>query len=208
MEIEKLQLNDVTLCCIDCININRARVALEHSMKFIDYSKILLLSNIKTQLNNSKIKLIQINQITSKESYSRFMIKKLNQFIETKFCLIIQWDGFVVNPDAWLNTFLDYDYIGAPWVQNSRLVGNGGFSLRSKKLLEVCEKAEFDNYHPEDDLICNTQRTYFQNQGIHFAPMSIAYKFSVENEPYHGSFGWHGGTEPQGFKNFIESLKL
>ena len=38
--------------------------------------------------------------------------------------------------------FLDYDFIGAPWPEgqeeNSLLVGNGGFSLRSKSKLLAC----------------------------------------------------------------------
>ena len=38
-----------------------------------------------------------------------------------------------------IEDFLDYDYVGAPWPKeqndNSLLVGNGGFSLRSKKAM-------------------------------------------------------------------------
>ena len=41
---------------------------------------------------------------------------------------------------AWRPEFLDYDYIGAVWphVLDKYNVGNGGFSLRSKALLEAC----------------------------------------------------------------------
>ena len=54
--------------------------------------------------------------------------------------LIIQHDGFILNHKAWDNEFLNYDYIGAPvyWMGNKLIeVGNGGFSLRSKKLLKI-----------------------------------------------------------------------
>jgi hypothetical protein len=41
-----------------------------------------------------------------------------------------------------IEPFLDYDFIGAPWPEgqeeNSLLVGNGGFSLRSKSKLLAC----------------------------------------------------------------------
>jgi len=62
-------------------------------------------------------------------------------------CLLVQPDGFVINPDKWDNQFFEYDYIGAPWEQvphsyldpwgKPHRVGNGGFSFRSKKLLDV-----------------------------------------------------------------------
>ncbi len=90
--------------------------------------------------------------------YSKFMLQDLYKFVDTKFCLVIQSDGFVINPNLWTNQFLEYDYIGAPWpneisVYNASInkidlaknrVGNGGFSLRSKRLLEVCSHIKFD----------------------------------------------------------------
>lgn len=53
--------------------------------------------------------------------------------------LIVQDDGMLIRPG--INDFLKYDYVGAPWADDSRntyikehitpnLVGNGGFSLR------------------------------------------------------------------------------
>lgn len=43
------------------------------------------------------------------------MIKELNKYIETDYVLIVQYDGFILNPKAWMDEFLEYDYIGAPW---------------------------------------------------------------------------------------------
>ncbi len=43
------------------------------------------------------------------------MIKRINSYVATPFALVIQYDGFILNPDAWRDEFLDYDYIGAPW---------------------------------------------------------------------------------------------
>ena len=65
----------------------------------------------------------------------------LKKYIDTDFCLIIQGDGFVIHPENWTDEFLKYDYIGAPWRNLAHYsfirVGNGGFSLRSKKLLKI-----------------------------------------------------------------------
>lgn len=86
------------------------------------------------------------------------MIKELNKYIETSYVLIIQYDGFILNPDAWTDEFLEYDYIGAPWWYTDDCnVGNGGFSLRSKKLLEILANDDsILETHPEDHHICRT----------------------------------------------------
>ena len=69
--------------------------------------------------------------------------------IESEKTLIIQDDGVLLRTG--IEHFLEYDYIGASWVDNvaneyikthitEDLVGNGGFSLRTNsKMIEVCE---------------------------------------------------------------------
>jgi len=116
----------------------------------------------------------------------------------------------------WTNEFLKYDYIGAPWpnevgVNNASIskihlqknrVGNGGFSLRSKKLLEVCSQIKFDTLDfpikSEDMIICHFLYEEMLKSGIKFAPFDLAGKFSIESliENQAGnltsSFGFHG----------------
>ena len=86
---------------------------------------------------------MQIPRVASAREYSRFVIKDLLRDIATDFVQIIQWDGYVINGPAWTNEFLDYDYIGARWWfrKHDRNVGNGGFSLRSRRLLEALQDA-------------------------------------------------------------------
>lgn len=131
---------------------------------------------------------------SSAEEYSFFMANgKLK--IETDFVLIAQMDGFIINPSAWSDDFLKYDYIGAPWPDG--IVGNGGFCLRSKKLLDALKDISKifsdERYHPEDLYICKTKRNLLETEyGIKFAPFEVANRFSVENRPYMGQFGFHG----------------
>lgn len=74
----------------------------------------------------------------------------LHRYFDTEYVLVIQNDGFPLRPglEAFVGTC---DYIGAPFVRKTRLnrllglwprfaVGNGGFSLRSKR---ICELASF-----------------------------------------------------------------
>ena len=96
-------------------------------------------------------------------------IKEYNNdysFVTLKLCplicvedynLIIHADGFAVNPEAWTDEFLNYDYIGARW--GDGVVGNGGFCLRSRKLYDALKDMNVKNLtsdYPEymDDVSC------------------------------------------------------
>lgn len=95
----------------------------------------------------------------------------------------------------WDPAFLAHDYIGASWPQFSdgHDVGNGGFSLRSRRLLQACQSPRFQQAHPEDVLIGRTHRPWLEAQGLRFAPRSLADRFSAERvgDPLR-SFGYHG----------------
>jgi hypothetical protein len=129
--------------------------------------------------------------------YCHFVLKDLYKYLETSHVLLFQYDGWIKNPKAWDERWLSYDYIGAPWLlpNNSWIVGNGGFSLRSQKLCQIL--GTDDSFHsgtPEDWLICVTIRAALEKRyGIRFAPVDMAKKFSVEYHfPYDGQFGFHG----------------
>ena len=139
---------------------------------------------------------VRIPPIASREAYSRFVMKELAGHIDTDFALLVQWDGFVVNADAWSDEFLDYDYIGAKWIfyDDGHTVGNGGFSLRSKRLLEALGDPHVVPDEAEDVAICRTYRSYLeQAHGIRFAPEPIADRFSFEASYWTSPpFGFHG----------------
>jgi hypothetical protein len=121
------------------------------------------------------------------------MIKELYKYVESEYVLIIQHDGFILNPWVWSNEFLKFDYIGAIWGHGDNYdVGNGGFSLRSRRLLQMLA---FDNCifetHPEDYVICRTYGEYLRKKGIVFAPTKIANRFSIEVHKWSNQFGFH-----------------
>jgi hypothetical protein len=79
--------------------------------------------------------------------------------------LVAQWDGFVWQHRMWDPAFLDYDYIGAPWPAHltrgeqhrNHRVGNGGFSLRSRKLQQfLAEDPRVEVTDNEDVVICRS----------------------------------------------------
>jgi hypothetical protein len=108
----------------------------------------------------------------------------------------VQWDGWIINEGAWMPKFLEYDYIGAVWFWHPKglRVGNGGFSLRSKKLCQLTASPEFQYADlNEDDLICHLNRDFLVSNGIKFAPEELARHFSYERELSDiPTFGFHG----------------
>lgn len=141
--------------------------------------------------------------IRSKEAYSKFLIKEAYKHITTSHVLIFQHDGYVHNWKAWDNDWLQYDYIGAPWWYNDGMdVGNGGFSLRSKRLMEIiATDPNITELHPEDHVICRTYRKYLENTyAIKFAPLEVAEMFSYEgykqpDKKLDKQFGKHGNQQ-------------
>ncbi|MFZ4461712.1 MAG: DUF5672 family protein [Patescibacteria group bacterium] len=102
------------------------------------------------------------HDINSIEEYSRFMVKDLSTYIDTEHVLIVRHDGFILNPVARTDDFLQYDYISAPcWYDDENNLGNGGFSLRSKKLLDtLANNPEITDFHPENDRIYRKYADY------------------------------------------------
>jgi hypothetical protein len=141
---------------------------------------------------------------SGREAYSKWMIQDLYSHLpegDYTHVLTIHPDGYIQRAQAWSDDWLQYDYIGATWwYKDGMNNGNGGFSLRSKRFIELCSKLELQTYHPEDDVLCRQLRPWFEKEyGIKFAPDDVANKFSIEAyavpapyNKYSGQFGFHG----------------
>ena len=204
-------LPQVTLIGIDCVNVERLQLALDSSCQELTFEAVKLLTSLPTDDPRA----VAIEPINSIDAYSRFCLLDLHRYVDTPYALVVQHDGFVLNPAAWQSSFLEYDYIGAPilvgdWARErhdvpdsmigSLVVGNGGFSLRSKKLLELTaalgQAGNFALNEPEDWAMCYTERAKLEAAGITFAPVPLAEAFSFEGRTeeyfhYRDSFGFH-----------------
>jgi len=191
----KLSLKDVTLCAADTANISLATRALHLSMEKCDFGDAVLFSHAPV---DGSFRTVIIDRISSVADYSNFILKQLPLLTDTPYVLVIQWDGYVLNSDAWRPAYRDYDYIGARWPHftDGLTVGNGGFSLRSRKLLQALKDPKFahDPAINEDILICRVYRPALESEyGIRFAPEMAANRFSYENSiPNCPTFGFHG----------------
>ena len=166
------KLAEVTLVAVTSVAVGPTIEALRASMGHADFGEVLLLSDEPPPAGTDpSIQWRRIAKLSSRGDYSRFMLRELADHVGTAYALCVQWDGFVLNGAAWDPTFLDYDYIGAVWphFHDGRDVGNGGFSLRSRRLLEASRQLPFDGWEAEDVVIGRKYRPELESSGIRFA---------------------------------------
>jgi hypothetical protein len=194
--VRKVELPTVTLCAATSTNVDATVAAIASSLEQISFGEVLLLTDSAAVETIPEGRVERIAPLRSARDYSAFLLDKLADHVRTEHCLVIQWDGFVIDADRWDDRFLDYDYIGAPWPQFSdgHDVGNGGFSLRSRKLLEACRSPGFVPSHPEDVAIGRMNRDFLERDcGIRFADGATAASFAFERSaPPAPTFGFHG----------------
>jgi hypothetical protein len=191
----RLSLPQVTLCAVTSVNVAATIRALETSLAQIDFAACKLFTDSPIRTDHPDIMIVPIARISSSQNYSEFLLSQVVDHVETSHCLIAQWDGHVLDATNWQTDFLDHDYIGASWPQFSdgHDVGNGGFSLRSRRLMEACRDPAFLPSHPEDVAIGRLNRAWLESRGMRFASRPLADRFSTERSgDVYRSFGYHG----------------
>jgi tetratricopeptide (TPR) repeat protein len=193
-----LELTGVTLCCVDTRYHALAVRALAKSRAGIRFARTVLLTDALPAGVTAPVDVdvVPIPAIATRDEYSDFVLKSLLPHIATSHVLLVQWDGYVANPAAWDPAFLDCDYIGAKWFwhDDGMRVGNGGFSLRSRRLLVALQDPRIERVGAEDTTICRAFRRLLEREhGIRFADEALADRFSFEAAyPIGMPFGFHG----------------
>ena len=211
---KKLKLPNVTLLSATSSEMDAAQISMRISLHNIEFGAAKLLCSSPPEKKYSDIEYVSIPKLNSVDDYNEIIFQDLHKYFETSHCLIVQADSFVVNANLWKKEFLEYDYIGGPWpnkIQHNpevllhlekNPVGNGGFSLRSRKLVETTAKINFNSLNfpvkAEDVVICYYLYQEMIDSGIRFAPPKLAAQFSMENvdnlygQNVNSVFGFHG----------------
>ena len=199
----------LSVSCIDTLNYEKSIHALKRTVEtlkqktFVDrvywYSDRVIVDHIY----GVPVTHVPINSMNGQLDYSYNTLKLCPQVCTQDFDMIVQWDGYAVNPEAWTDDFFNYDYIGATW--DDGVVGNGGFSWRSKKLYNAMKSVDIKHdynqfpkesvdkpmhycedkngrFVPEDVVVCRIYKEQFEKEfNIRYAPTNIADRFSIEN---------------------------
>ena len=193
-----LSLPGVTLACVDTANHALALRALVHSQRGVQFARAMFLTDAMPGglATPAGIDVVPIGCIASRDDYSRFVLKHLADHVATPYVLLVQWDGYVLNPAAWDDAFLGCDYLGARWFWHTdgHDVGNGGFSLRSLRLLQALKDPRIELVEAEDLTIGRTFRDLLEREyGIRFGDAALADRFAFEAAyPVGTPFGFHG----------------
>ena len=193
-------ISDLTVVVIDSLNYNASAIALDHTRKIFPDAKVLVIGDKDFYPCD---KFHYVDKFDGVE-HSRICLQEVGKLVDTSFALFIQYDGFPTQAEYWTDEFLQYDYVGSPWLKDDEWrVGNGGFSLRSKKLLDLTQHTPqvFDgDVGPlEDQVISLSSRQWLEEQGVKYPSVELAAKFgTVEPFMLKPSFGFHGhGLVPE-----------
>ena len=218
-----LDLSRVTCFAIDNTNRIEETIKALHTCKGVaNFGEVKLITTpeyvtkYKDELSSDGILVEeQVRPLTNIDEYNYYILYHLHKHIDTEYVLLIQDHAFILNPDAWMDEFFDYDYVGAPWTSvppyaravdcpTGKCVGNGGFSLRSRALMQEVSTYGYNPYdmkyvedvnnkgNNEDVYVCREVRDTLEAKGFKFAPTELASFFSVENSIYTAQFGFHG----------------
>lgn len=193
-----LKLPDVTLVMIETREHDLAQLAIEDCERHVKFGEVIVFTDRSSQFMRADRRIVVVPDWPNKLGWSRCSWRDVAMEVRTSHALGIQWDSWVVDPSMWRNEYLNYDYIGAPWWYKDGLnVGNGGFSLRSTKLMRFVRKnrATFPcDTHLDDDLYCRKYRPSLEAAGFVWADEPLAYQFAFEcvrPDPTARHFGFH-----------------
>jgi|694.fasta_scaffold01993_22 hypothetical protein len=189
---------------------------LTYMSKTIDFAEIVMVSTYKPKVEG--VKHIQIEPFTYIEM-NKWCLHEFGNYVNSDYGLHFEDDGFPLNPELWDNEFLNYDYVGAPCrttdgIQYSEeQIGGGGFTLRSKRLLEYTKTIDYDNKTNEDTVITVRKRDEIVSLGMKICPHNIARNFVVQNplddnHTIETSFGFHSRVVHMGDAEKLLNVKL
>lgn len=203
--LKMIDLPEITLVGIDSINPDRTILVMRFTMRFVRFARAVVVTKepVEERLLHGIENIVYPMDGTYAE-YRRIEAREMIRFFDTPFALRQHWDSLIVNPEAWNMDWLKWDYIGAPWpfprqfegyplLEKHNCVGNGGFTLISKRLADATSELTPESFDKSADRwICLSLRDKLADRGIKIAPYEVARQFAVEDRVVSAEFGMHG----------------
>lgn len=189
-------LPDVTLVMIETREHELASLAIDDCLAKAMFGDVLIFTD-KPEFFKGQGRIEHVPDWPEKIGWSRHTWQGVSPHLKTSHALCIQWDSWIIDPDMWRTENLRYDYIGAPWWhKDGKNVGNGGFSLRSTRLMRYL-RLHRDKFPCttalDDDQLCRQYRPALQELGFEWAPEKVAADFAFEcvRDKTAHHFGFH-----------------
>jgi hypothetical protein len=195
--MKRLPLAQLTLCAVDCRTPALSLLALLRAMRHVAFGRVVLFTHDwLPAVVVPGVEVVDIEPIRTPAEHSQFVVRRLAAHIRTSHALLTRWDAGVVHPAAWTDEFLVHDFVGAPFADADarppgHAVGQGAFSLRSRRFLRAGTDPRLAEEHPDDEVLCDRRRAWLQQaHGISYAPPALARRFVADDEPLED---WHFG---------------
>jgi hypothetical protein len=161
-------------------------IRIYHGTKNREFVEKLLETELRQMASRISLEDLGVENVNFAAFQKLLTSRKFNEDIPTETFLVIHTDS-MINPNYrhFLERFLEYDYVGAPWINGE--VGNGGFSLRKRsKMLEVIAASPPLESGHEDIFLSMCPKVR-----LHKPDFVKATQFSIETIPSPEFFGLH-----------------
>ena len=189
---------DLTLVIVETQFKELARLALDDSEEFSFFKETVAVSDSPDWLRPGE-RFVEMPPQPSAAAQHQYEWAHQHEWFSTSHALFVQYDSWIIDPDAWRDDFLAYDYIAPPFGDDHPLdVGTGGFCITSRRLLEyvAARPAEFPSPGTSQDIVlCREYRPVLEAAGFAWAPIEIASAFGFEKDwtqARERHFGFHG----------------
>ena len=131
-----LELPTVTLVCIDFQQPTLALAAIEQSMIRCRFGGVVYVSDKPTKIDGLDV--VEVPDLAAPGALSRFLSRDLATHVASPHALLIGWDAFVINPDAWTDSLLEHDVVMARRrpAMPAKSAESTGLVLLSRSLLQ------------------------------------------------------------------------
>lgn len=172
-----------------------ANNAIQHCVNTFKFDQVVVFTDEPRYWPNHRTVLIP--KMVGEDDYNRVLLEELPKVIETDFVVVVNFDGFVLNPERFSDEFFSCDYIGPVCTdKHGGRVGHGGFSWRSRRLVEAAARhaALRADRQAEDMFICGQLRPMLESDyGCHFADEATTNRFAHGVFPSgEAAFGFQG----------------
>jgi hypothetical protein len=200
-----LNLKNTTLLFVETRAHEITKRVIADCLSKADFGEVLIFTDKMDEFavpELSGARLVSVPDFPNKKLAGQFYYAQAMEKVETDFALMLEWDAGIFKPEHWKPEFFNYDYIGAPWItsphEHNRMdVGNGGFTLMSRKLGQYAIEnfQQFPVYTDWD--FCRMQRRHYEAAGFKWPMRDLASFFAWELGPrnpehfgFHGAFTW------------------
>jgi hypothetical protein len=118
--------------------------------------------------------------------WNRWLLYEAAEHVRTSHYLLIQWDGFIVNPERWQDSFLEWDVMACPWRAGiPHRTAAGGFTLRSRKFTDAVRTLpvyESEGRYGEDWWMFQMHNQELCDAGARIAPVEVCADFALDDD--------------------------